>query len=76
MLGRASPPVAETRASHTGWDGGLYFSELVRTASGRKKFAKQLKVFADKYGFQGVDIGESFRPWCGGRVESVTATSF
>lgn len=41
-----------------GWDGGIYFSDLVASAPNRTAFAIQLKQFADKYEFDGVDIGE------------------
>ncbi|KAI5480716.1 glycoside hydrolase family 18 protein [Pseudohyphozyma bogoriensis] len=39
-----------------GWDGGLYFSNFVKTAAGRTKFAQQLALYARRYGFAGIDI--------------------
>ena len=42
-----------------GWSGSIYFSDLVATAAERITFARQLKAFMDKYGFVGVDLGQS-----------------
>jgi len=39
-----------------GWGGSLYFSELLRTASGRAAFAQDIVAYLNKYGFAGVDI--------------------
>ncbi|KAK4701180.1 chitinase, partial [Phenoliferia sp. Uapishka_3] len=39
-----------------GWDGGIYFSDLVASAANRTALAKDLKKFADKYKFDGVDL--------------------
>ncbi|ORY88714.1 glycosyl hydrolases family 18-domain-containing protein [Leucosporidium creatinivorum] len=39
-----------------GWTGSQYFSSLAASASSRTKLAKQLLAFANKYGFEGVDV--------------------
>ncbi|KAL8276833.1 hypothetical protein RQP46_010764 [Phenoliferia psychrophenolica] len=39
-----------------GWDGSLFYSSLVSSASSRKSLAGDLSSFANKWGFEGVDI--------------------
>lgn len=45
-----------------GWSGSIHFSNLVGSDENRKRFAKEIKAFMDKYEFDGVDLGEYFLP--------------
>ncbi|GAA5938900.1 hypothetical protein JCM1841_000846 [Sporobolomyces salmonicolor] len=55
--------VAQAKAHNTkalfsigGWEGSVYFSDLLATTVKRQKFAKQVQAFMTQYGFDGVDI--------------------
>ncbi|GAA5905709.1 glycoside hydrolase family 18 protein [Sporobolomyces salmoneus] len=39
-----------------GWSGSIQFSNLVATEGNRERFAKDVKEFMNKYGFDGVDL--------------------
>jgi hypothetical protein len=41
-----------------GWSGSIQFGNLVASVENRERFAKEIKEFIDKYGFDGVDLGE------------------
>ncbi|KAK4700037.1 chitinase, partial [Phenoliferia sp. Uapishka_3] len=55
--------VAEAKAHNVkavfsvgGWNGGIYFSQLVGYAGSRASFAQSIQDFMDQYDFDGVDI--------------------
>jgi hypothetical protein len=45
-----------------GWDGSIYFSDLVGSEANRTAFATEIQAFLKKWDFEGVDIG-AFSPF-------------
>jgi chitinase len=56
-----------------GWDGSMYFSDLVSTSKNRTAFATTIAEYVDYYGFEGVDIDWEYPSFQGIGCNTVSA---